>query len=405
MSRSLRFEAPSRLARNVPGSASSSTSDHHRLLFFNTTNATTTSTTGEANITIREEQNNFESISFQDYASVAQECLEFVSTDTHLIGEVDGGDGDSEETREISRDPNVCSAYFQSTFVGCTNTNDIETSLQETNGTIVRGLVTFSYDLWWRQLVGYTEEESVATVEANMLRYLGGQLGFACDDPAGGGIIGLSSNPIDDIDAAFGTCISDPPLATLGEEDSGGNSDSLKCVPMTGEMTYYVAITEYAARIAGSESVENDIFDRISVGADEDAFVADAVVDVVIVDRNEIAIKSDGGGITWPSSPIIGGIIGGAIALLGLLLSLVFLIRRKKEAKRRKAEQDALHPFDVSDWKADDVPEDYEINRDLGIVYSKSASPDRTACTSVGDGCGADESFTSWIFGSNSEEE
>ena len=290
MSRSLRFEAPSRLARNVPGSASSSTSGHHRLLFFNTTNAT--STTGEVNITVREEHDNFESISFQDYASVAQECLEFVSTDTHLIGEVDGGDGD--ETREISRDPNVCSAYFQSTFVGCTNTNDIETSLQETNGTIVRGLSTFSYDLWWRQLVGYTEEESVATVEANMLRYLGGQLDFACDDPAGGGIIGLSSNPIDDIDAAFGTCISDPPLATLGEEDSGGNSDSLKCVPMTGEMTYYVAITEYAARIAGSESVENDIFDRISVGADEDAFVADAVVDVVIVDRNEIAIKSDG---------------------------------------------------------------------------------------------------------------
>ena len=403
MSRSLRFEAPSRLTRNVPGSASSSTSGHHRLLFFNTTNATSTNTTGEANIAVREEHNSFETIPFEDYASVAEECLEFVSTDTHLVGEVDGGDGD--ETREISRDPNVCSAYFQSTFVGCTNTNDIETSLQETNGTIVRGLVTFSYDLWWRQRVGYSEEESVASVEANMLRYLGGQLNYACDDPAGSGIIGLSSNPIDDIDPAFGTCISDPPLATLGgDEDSGGNSDSLKCVPMTGEMTYYVAIAEDAVRTAQGEYIENDISDRISVGADEDAFVADAVVDVVIVDRNEIAIKNDGGGISWPSWPIIGGIIGGAIALLGLLLLLIFLIRRKKEAKRRKAEQDALHPFDVSDWNADDVPDEYEINRDLGIVYSKSASPDRTACTSIGDGCGADENFTSWIFGSNSEE-
>lgn len=397
---SLRFDAPTRLTRDVPDSASSSTSDHHRLLFFNTTNAT--SPTGEANITVTEEHNNFETISFEEYASVAEECLEFVSTDTHLVGEVDGGDG--EETREISRDPNVCSAYIQSTFVGCTNTNDIEMSLREMNGTIVRGAVTFPYDLWLQQLMGYSEEESVATVEANMLRYLAGQLDFACDDPTGGGIIGLSSNPVDDIDAAFGACISDPPLATVGGEDSGGNSDSLKCVPMTGEMTYYVAIREDAARMAGGDFVENDIFDRLSVGADEDAFVADAVVDVVIVDRNEIAIKNDGGGITWPSWPIIAGIIAGAIALLALLLFLIFLIRRKKEAKRWKAEQDALHPFDVSDWKADDVPDDYEINRDLGIVYSKSASPDRTACTSIGDDCGADETFTSWIFGSSSEE-
>ena len=400
MSRSLRFDAPSRLTRDVPGgsasASASSTFDHHRLLFFNTTNSTTSSTAGEANIAVREEHSNFETISFEEYASVAEECLEFVSTDTHLIGEVDGGDGD--ETREISMDPNVCSAYFQSTFVGCTNTNDIETSLQETNGTIVRGVVTFPYDLWWRQLVGYSEEESVATVEANMLRYLGGQL-VACDDPAGGGIIGLSSNPIDDIDAAFGTCISDPPLATLGEDEDG---NALQCIPMTGEMTYYVAITDDAARIADGEFVENEILDRISVGADEDAFVADAVMDVVIVDRNEIAIKNDGGGPIWP---IIAGIIGGVVALLGLLLLLIFLIRRKKEGKRLEAEQDTLHPFDVSDWKADDVPDDYEINRDLGIVYSKSAcSPDRTACTSTDDGCGTDESFISWIFGSNLEE-
>lgn len=406
MSHSLRFDAPSRLTRDAPGgsasasASSSSTFDHHRLLFFNTTNSTTSSTAGEANIAVREEHSNFETISFEEYASVAEECLEFVSTDTHLVGEVDGGDGD--ETREISMDPNVCSAYFQSTFVGCTNTNDIETSLQETNGTIIRGVVTFPYDLWWRQMVGYSEEESVATVEANMLLYLGGQLDFACDDPASGGIIGLSSNPIDNFDAAFGTCISDPPLATYEDTGSDGNSDSLQCIPMTGKMTYYVAITDDAARIADGEFVENEILDRISVGADEDAFVADAVVDVIIVDRNEIAIKNDGGGPSWP---IIGAIIGGVVALLGLLLLLIFMIRRKKEGERLEAEQDTLHPFDVSDWKSDDVPDDYEINRDLGIVYSKSAcSPDRTACTSTDDGCGTDESFISWIFGSNSEE-
>jgi len=92
------------------------------------------------------------------------------------------------------------------------------------------------------------------------------------------------------------------------------------------------------------------------------------------------------------------------VALIALLILSLLLIRRKKEKKRQQAELEARYPFDVSDWEADSVPEDYEIDRDLGVVYRKSASPDRTARMS--DGCGADDSFTSWItsFGSPSEE-
>ena len=414
MNRQLRFEAPSRLASaltyvyDMPTSNSgvAPTPTSHRNLSFNTTSGNLT--TDDANIATAREENRYQSISFEEYASVAVECLEFVSTDTHLAGD-EGGDEvqrvDDVSSANIPRDPNVCSAYFQSTFAGCTNTNDIRKSLVETNGTIVKGAVMFPYDLWLKQQLGVSQEESVATLEAMILRFLAGQLDFACDDPASGGIIGLSTNPIDEVDASFGTCTSNSPFVASEEGEGGFDStDSLKCLPMMGEMTYYVSTTEDAARTT-IDAIENDIFGRVETGAAEDSFVSDDIVEVVIVDRNLIGIKGDGdGGIPWP---IIGGIIGGVVALIALLALAVLLVRRKKEKQRQQAEIESQYPFDVSDWDADSVPEDFQIDRDLGVVYRKSeSSPDTSGTTYVGDECDVDDSFTSWItsFGFPSDE-
>lgn len=353
MRRPLRFHAPRRLGRDVLDSKGHS----NRLLFFNTTS------------------NNFKTIiSFPEYASAVGDCLEFVSSDTHLVGDVVDGIQEIGENggSENLRDPNVCSAYFQSTFAGCTNTNDIEMSLRETNSTIATGVVVFPYDLWLRQEMGYSEEDSIAAVEANMLRYLAAQLDLACDDPAGGGIIGLSSNPMDEIDTSFSTCVSDPPLMISEEHE-----DRRECLPMMGGMTYYLATTEGGAARTVSEVAENDIFNRISIGAEEGSFVGDDVVEVIIVERTTITMKNDGDStVSWP---IIGAILGGALALFTLILLLILLIRRKQEKKRQQAGLDARYPFDVSDWDADSVPEDYAIDRHLGVVYPKPpASPDRT---------------------------
>lgn len=408
MNRQLRFEAPSRLASaltyDMPASNSgvAPTPTSHRNLFSNTTSGNLT--TDDANIATAREENRYQFISFEEYASAAVECLEFVSTDTHLAGD-EMQRVDDISSANIPRDPNVCSAYFQSTFAGCTNTNDIEMSLRETNGTIVRGAVVFPYDLWLKQQLGVSQEESVATLEANLLRFLAGQLDFACDDPASGGIIGLSSNPIDEIDVSFGACMSNSPIVASEEgEDGLDSTDLLKCLPMMGEMTYYVSTTEESARTT-TDAIENDIFGRIETGAADDSFVSDDIVEVVIVDRNLISIKGDGdGGIPWP---IIGGIIGGVVALIVLLVLTVLLVRRKKEKQRQQAEIEAQYPFDVSDWDADTVPDDFEIDRDLGVVYRKSASsPDTFGTTYVGDECGVDDSFTSWIpsFGFSSDE-
>lgn len=397
MNRQLRFEAPSRLASALAFDMPASNSGV-RNLSFNTTSGNLT--TDDANIATAREQNTYQSISFEEYASVAVECLEFVSTDTHLAGDERV---DDVSNANIPRDPNVCSSYFQSTYAGCTNTNDIEQSLRETNGTIVRGTVVFPYDLWLKQQLGVSQEESVATLEADILRFLAGQLDFACDDPASGGIIGLSSNPIDEVDASFGMCTSNSPIVA-SEEGEDGSTDSLKCLPMMGEMTYYVSTTEDAARTA-TDAIANDIFGHVATGAADDSFVSDDIVQVVIVDRNVISIKGDDdGGIPWP---IIGGIIGGVVALIALLILAALLVRRKKEKQRQQAEIEAQYPFDVSDWDADSVPEDFQIDRDLGVVYRKSeSSPDTSGATFVGDECGVDDSFTSWItsFGFPSDE-
>ena len=118
----------------------------------------------------------YEAIDPREFEAAADECLRRVSTDFPPIpldgaaywepGDGSGsgsGDGDGDGGR-ICTDP-------EATFAGCA-------SADPTAGTVVRGSLTFYYDLYLTRRAD--EEEAIRGLESNILRYLGGRTAFAC---------------------------------------------------------------------------------------------------------------------------------------------------------------------------------------------------------------------------------
>ena len=360
----------------------------------------------------------YEAIDPREFEAAADECLRRVSTDFPPIpldgaaywepgdgggGGSGGGDGDGDgDGGRICTDP-------EATFAGCA-------SADPTAGTVVRGSLTFYYDLYLTRRAD--EEEAIRGLESNILRYLGGRTAFACGGGAGGGkrkkkeepgILGISSDPSDGIDSIYARCSS-------GLPDVIGDGMRLKCLPMVGRMTYYLSEGTDVVRAASSLLID------IHEGAGRGAYVSardESILGIDLVDRWGDSGAGNGPGVAGLYSPSASGLAAGSVvsgataqiagtggagagrgtiagavagALVGAAILLALLLVWRRET-RRSREVDQIE-LDLAKWRESDgdLPEDYAITRgDVGVSVGIGAQLEPPSRSEVQDDAGAGE--------------